>query len=290
MTSPKPIIKLHTIQQWMSVDPSVRSVIMQNIKLKDRLYRFLRAKSEQELLEPVKVKCRDCGGHGEVLIEPRYDGLHPSQLPHPCLLMIYNQMVGELPEQKKTEARMQLVFDLGSAVHRMFQNYGLAGAWGPHYRKEVPITAEYQELAAALMLEGSADADNILIIDDIPNSPYTYEVGVVHEYKTMKSENFQKLTRPKPDHQVQAMVYSAALDRPIVCYIYMNKNDQNLADFPVEFNYDLWNKVGGKASLLKTYVDRRELPPAEVGYHCKECGYAYQCGPYQASQQLKGKF
>jgi len=235
------------------------------------------------IAEPKWVRCSKCADSshpGYVLLEPRYDGIHPSQLSHPCLLKVYNEMVG-VEKQEKVESRIQLIFDLGHAVHHMFQTYGLNGAWGPNYKHEVTISEEHQQLAKDLMLEGHADADNILVIDDIPNSPYAYEVGIVHEYKTMKSEQFQKLTRPKPEHQVQASLYCAALNRPLAVYLYMNKNDSNLADFPVEFNADIWAKISHKAALLKNHYDRRETPPAETGFHCQDCGYAYQCETYK---------
>lgn len=287
----KQVIKVHTIAEWMALDPAIRPVILSHIKLKDRLYRWLKAKIESggtRVEQPTWVKCLDCGGVGHILLEPRYDGLHPSQIGQPCLLKTYFDMKG-VAKHEKYEARLQLTFDLGHAIHRMFQNYGLKGAWGEHYRKEVPISGDFQELAAQLDIEGSADAENILLIDDIPNSPYAYEVGIVHEYKSSNENNFKKLTRPKPEHLAQAMLYSAALNRPVVVYMYLNKNDSNLQDFPVEFNPDLWNKVGGKAHLLKQYSDRNELPPAEVGFHCNDCGFNYQCEAYQTQVLKKAK-
>jgi CRISPR/Cas system-associated exonuclease Cas4 (RecB family) len=286
------VIQLHTIQQWFSVDPTVRSVILQNIKLKDRLYRFLMNKTKGiPLVEAKWVRCSKCADSphpGYVLLEPRYDGIHPSQLAHACMLKVYNEMVG-IDQQEKIEPRLQLIFDLGHAVHHMFQTYGLNGAWGKQYSPEVTISEEHQELAATLMLEGHADAENVLVIDDIPNSPYIYEVGLVHEYKTIKTENFNKLTRPKPEHKQQAMIYSAALNRPVVVYLYMSKNDSNLADFPVEFDFNLWQQLEGKARLLVDHYKKASPPPAEVGFHCQECGFAYQCEPYKATALKRRK-
>lgn len=283
-------VKLHTIDEWMRIDPLVRVEILKGIKLKDRLYRFLLKERGKKLIQPAWAECGECKGVGHVLREPRYDGIHPSQLPHPCMLKIFHEMIGNTVEQT-FEARMLLIFDVGTAVHRMFQGYGAKGAWGPHYEKEVPISVEFQELANALMLEGSADAENILTIDDIPNAPI-YEVGLIHEYKSINSNGFEKLTRPKPEHKTQALVYSAALNRPVVVYMYLNKNDSNIADFPVPFEPELWAPIGRKAGTLKSYYDRweeaeakgapGEMPPAEPGYHCKECGHAKTCQPYKA--------
>lgn len=286
----RPVVQLHTIDQWMQIDPTIRSVVLKNIKLKDRLYAHLYGlnKKETKYEEPTWVRCSKCAESqypGHILMEPRYDGLHPSQIGHPCLLKIYNDIIG-VPSQEKIEARLRLIFDLGHAVHHMFQTYGLNGAWGKKYKHEVEISERFQPLAAALMIEGHADADNILVIDDIPDAPI-YELGLVHEYKSINDANFKKLASPKPNHKQQAMLYAAALNRPVVVYLYLNKNDSNLSDFPVQFEPTLWANLEAKAQRLKGYYDRREPPPADVGYHCKDCGYAFGCEPFKQAQPAR---
>jgi CRISPR/Cas system-associated exonuclease Cas4 (RecB family) len=285
----RPIVQLHTIQQWLTQDQALRSFILQQIKLKDRLYRFLDAqnKRDNELTEAKWIRCKRCNDSeypGYVLLEPRYDGLHPSQIGHPCLLKVYNDMVGT-PGESKVEPRLRLIFDLGHSVHHMFQSYGESGAWGPVYRKEVEVSGQFQELAAQLMLEGHADADNVLTID-IEGHPL-YEVGIVHEYKTINSNGFSKLKRPKPEHKQQAMLYGAALNRPVICYLYLNKDDSNLADFPVEFEPELWAQLHNKASTIKAFYDQGIPPQGEVGFHCKDCPYIFGCPAAKAAQAAR---
>jgi hypothetical protein len=286
----RPTIKLHTIDEWMRLDPLIKVEVLKGIKLKDRLHTWLTNRQKEVLTAPKWVPCRKCNGLGHVLMEPRYDGIHPSRVPSPCLLQIYHEMVGNVVPQK-FEARMLLVFDLGTAVHKMFQGYGKGGAWGPFYRDEAPISSEFQPLADELMLEGSADAENLLVIDDIPNAPI-YEVGLVHEYKTIHKDGFAKLTRPKPEHKTQAMIYAAALNRPIVVYMYLNKNDSTLADFPVPFEPNLWEPIRKKAETLVQYYQQSEQaqakglpqvpPPAEPGFHCNDCGHRQNCAAFKA--------
>lgn len=286
----RPTRQLHTIDQWLATDPTIRAEVLRNIKLKDRLYRWLveHEKKDKKLTEATWKKCGECDGVGHYLKEPRYDGIHPSQLPHPCMLKIFNDMIGVKGEMRH-EARLLLIFALGTAAHKMFQGYGDKGAWGPHYRKEAAIQADLQELAETLMIEGHADADNILTIEEIPG--VIIEIGLVHEYKTINSNGFEKLTRPKPEHKTQAMVYSAALNRPVVVYMYLNKNDSNIADFPVPFEPELWQTINQKCETLLGYYSHHEavtsqggtptLPPAEVGFHCKDCEHSSTCPPYR---------
>jgi hypothetical protein len=177
------IVQLHTIEQWMATDLQTQTKVLTGIQLARRLHKWMEKRQEEqnrkELLreekQPRWVPCRHCNPKnavpqsekGWILHHPRYDGIHPSQFGSTCLLKIYNEMIGE-PKREKFEPRKQLIFDFGSALHDVFQSYGEKGAWGPHYEKEVPVNREHQELAAQLMLEGSADAENILVIDDIP--------------------------------------------------------------------------------------------------------------------------
>ena len=286
VTPSRPVVQLHTIQQWFSLDQPVRVEILKALKVKDRLSRFLYSLNDRNSDEHVQVaewrRCSACAESpypGYFLAEPRYDGIHPSSIYGECLYKIYLDMTGA-PSQERVEASLRITFDIGKKVHELFQGYGRRGAWGPYYVPEPAINGELQELAELLMLEGHADADNIIVVDDIPGAPI-FEVGVVHEYKTKKSELFKKLTRPDPAHKQQAMIYAAALNRPVVVYLYLNKDDSNILDFPVEFDPAIWSVMEGKARYLKDHYDRREPPPATTGYACKECKYKSTCESYQ---------
>jgi CRISPR/Cas system-associated exonuclease Cas4 (RecB family) len=281
----RPVIQLHTIDQWLAVDASVRGVILQHLKVADRLKYWLKARAERPrsgLDEAVWVPCSKCEKKGWILKEPRYPGIHPSQLAGACQLKTYWEMEGR-EQREKHEARSLLTFDIGHALHHMFQTYGAQGAWGPHYWAESRITGTKQPLAQELFIEGSADAENILTVDSIPNAPI-YEVGLVHEYKSMKKENFEKLTRPKPEHKVQANIYAKVLNRPVVVYLYFNKNDSNLSDFPVEFEPEVWAKEEAKARNLIQMYDATTPPEGVVGYQCTQCAYAYGCDKFKSTQ------
>lgn len=270
------VVFLHTIDQWLSMDRTVRAVVLQNIRLKERLNRFLMSIDQRPPLPPQGEwkPCKKCETKGWVMKYPRLAGLHPSRLPSACLLQIYWEMKGK-KEVQNLKPDQILTFDIGHAVHDMLQGYGRAGAWGPMYEPEVKLSPERQALAARLMVQGAADAENILVIDDIPNAPI-YEVGIVHEYKTIKKENYEKLTRPKPEHKTQATLYSAILNRPVVVYLYVCKNDSRMTDYPVEFDPDLWSMIEQKGTLLVNHFQRDEEPKGDPGYGCNNCNYSYK--------------
>ena len=282
----KPVIQLHTIDQWFQVDAGIRSLILQNIKIKDRLWKWLSEKGKlPSPTEAFWAPCQKCDRKGWFEVHPRYPGIHPSQIDSPCMLKLYNELIGA-EGHKKIEPRLQLIFDLGHAVHSMFQSYGGKGSWGPHYVPEAAIDAETSELAEQLMIEGHADADTILLVD-IPESPVAYEVGIVHEYKTINSKNFAKLSRPKPEHKMQATIYSACLNRPVVVYLYFSKDDSNLADFPVEFDMQVWETVKGKIHSMLQFYNARVPPKGETGFHCQDCPYVLTCPDYKEQMSKK---
>jgi hypothetical protein len=184
------------------------------------------------------------------------------------------------------EARELLIFDIGTAAHNMFQAFGMAGAWGSYYKPEIPIEAT--EVAQDLYIVGHADADNILVIDDIAGWPI-FEVGIVHEYKTINDNGFDSLKgKPKPQHKRQATIYSACLNRPVVVYLYFNKNNSNIQDFPVQFDPTVWEDIRKRVAVVKAALIAQKEPPAEVGYHCSQCPYVYQCAAYAAAKGKKG--
>jgi CRISPR/Cas system-associated exonuclease Cas4 (RecB family) len=300
VVQPRQVLKIHTIEQWQQLDAQTQQMILVNIKLKDRLHNWFRKQQQArnsnaiqaKEKEPHWIPCPTCNlkekapvnERGWILVHPRYDGLHPSQFGEACLLKIYNEMVG-VPKQEVFEPRKQLIFDFGSALHQVFQNYGEKGAWGPMYEKEVPINREYQELAEQLMIEGSADAENVLVMDDIPNYPYIIEIGLIHEYKSINDNGFKSLRSPMSKHQFQATLYSAARNRPITVFLYMNKNDSNLIDFPIPFDSHRWAGMYSKGMDLVGYYHRQVPPPATTGFHCKECGYYYGCAAAKTAAQ-----
>ena len=278
------VVQLHTIEQWFSIDEQIRNTILKALRVRERLwvFRTLREKEKNERVEAVGWKpCRKCDQKGWVYYEHRKHGIHPSTLAStPCLLRIYYEAMG-YEAQVVHEANSLLIFDVGTAVHDMLQKFGQMGAWGIHYVPEAVVEDK------DLMIVGHADADNILVIDDIAGAPI-FEVGVVHEYKTINNEGFKGLRgKPKPQHKQQATVYSRCLNRPVVVYLYVNKDNSNIADFPLPFDPATWEALRQRAEVVRNAVLTQIPPQGTVGWHCQNCGYVYQCPVKKAADDKK---
>jgi hypothetical protein len=277
------IVKVHTIAQWQELTKEVQIEILRNIRLKGRLLEWLDLQnSKPKQLEHHTAECMDCGGVGAVIKYARLPGIHASQIGSSCMLKLYKDMEGA-EAKKVVDSKLQLVFDLGHAAHRMLQGYGLRGAWGKHYKPETRINEELQTRAHEYFIESSADADTILTIDDISNT-FIYEVGIIHEYKTINSNGFKNLTGAVPKHKQQAILYQYTLDRPITAFLYLNKDTCDIKDFVSSWDSDLWTATETKLAVLNRLYDSGIEPPGHTGFHCKDCEYSFNCSAYDQKQ------
>jgi CRISPR/Cas system-associated exonuclease Cas4 (RecB family) len=107
----------------------------------------------------------------------------------------------------------------------------------------------------------------------------------VHEYKTINSAGFAKLTRPQTKHVEQATTYAACLDAPLTVYFYLNKDDSNLQDFVIPFEPKVWEATIKKIEVVQAWVAAGVIPPWEhtsailSPRECQECGYRRICQP-----------
>lgn len=309
------MLEIMTIGDFLNLSTQQQQEIQKALRVKDRLENWLRGLNrkpgdapKQAFWKPCKFcaatatpgRCVNCHPDhpGWELVEPRDNSdIHPSQITK-CLKNLWFCCSGYAEQLvENIDPKLQMIFDLGHAWHHTVQAYGLRGAWSEKkdYRDEVPIDPDAlkadgsPELPVAhdLWIKGSVDA----IIDRyvIPNVPTLGDVVIrmVHEYKTISSGGFSSLTRPKPEHKWQAMIYSAVFDIPLVVFHYTNKDNCNNIDYPVPFDHLIWSKVREKIQKVQYYVEAGSPPPWEETSailnpnECKSCGYAHICKPPQ---------
>jgi len=311
------MLELHTIRSFQALLPNLQCEVQKALKTKSRLDEYLlslnkkagevSSPSHQARWEPCK-KCAPWGNPGWVWKEQSRDDsdIHPSQI-NKCLKMIWyscNGFVDQLEEF--VDPRLRLIFDIGHAWHDTVQRYGSRGAWcaPEHYHPECKINPDSVDkdgnplmpVASKYWIKGSADAliDNYIC----RNVPGLGEVSVrlIHEYKTINSNGYSKLTRPKPEHKFQATIYSACFDAPIVVYLYTNKDNCQTTDFPVPFDNTIWNEITRKIKVVQHYTNIGQQPPwgetsaTQNQQECMECGYRKICAPPMVKSGSSGRF
>lgn len=304
------MLEINTIADFQALPLEIQTEIQKSVRAKDRLELFLTGlnkRTGQETKPTHQARWEDCsccrpfweraGEKGRIYREQSRDDrdIHPSQI-NKCLKALFYACAGYTDSfEEYVEPRIRMLFDLGSAWHDTMQRYGRMGAWGDptFYHKETPIdpdarTPEGQPvlpIADRYWIRGSADA--VLTRYYLPQVPRVGDVYIrlVHEYKTMNAGQYTKLTRPKPEHKYQATMYSAVFDVPLVVYLYTNKDNSQMADFPVPFDYTIWTEITRKIDAVQYYVNENILPPWEQTAailnpaECMECGYRRICSP-----------
>jgi hypothetical protein len=281
------MLVVNTIQEFMILPMVVQTEILRSIKAKDRLDSFLRSMNNTPMAPAGWVPCKHClpgqpgkCGHcpadtpGYIWREVERDNsdIHPSQIDK-CLKYLVLCCSGYADQHEEfVDPKLRMIFDIGSAWHTVMQRYGKQGAWCDpgHYHPEAPIDPDALTfdgrpalpIAQQYWIRGSADALLDYYTVTVPGvGPVA--LRIIHEYKTINSNGFDKLIRPKPEHKKQATIYSAVFDVPVVVYLYTNKNNCQTIDFPVPFDYTIWQEITAKIGKVQYYVDGGYTPPWE---------------------------
>ena len=216
------MITVHSIADYYNLPEAQRTSLQYSIKTAERLDDWLRQRNSQPPT-PHKpkdhwVRCKHCidhvglcsckaeGHEGWVETEERDNsGVHPSGVTD-CLKKLYYACSGKANEHHRfVDPTLQKIFDMGHAWHHVMQEfYGKKGAWGPpeNYHPEVGIDPSEDgvwALGKQYWIRGHVDA---LLDDYRVNIAGMGEVSVrvVHEYKTIGSAGYKKLTKPKLEH------------------------------------------------------------------------------------------
>lgn len=296
------MLEINTIEDFFALSPQQRDEIQKAIRTKDRLEDFLRSQNKRIgsiiKTEPHWERCNKCKDHPGWLLKGggRDDSdIHPSQI-NKCLKFLYYSCAGYADRLEEfIEPRLQMIFDLGHAWHSIVQRYGQKGAWcaPSQYHPEVPIDPDamahdgtpIMPVAHKYWIRGHVDA----LIDKyyIENVPGTGPVSIrlIHEYKTINSSQYSKLTRPKPEHKFQATIYAAVFNVPIVVYLYTSKDDCKTIDYPVPFDHSIWSEVVNKIQTVQDFINKDQEPPWEMTSavlepsECEKCGFRGTCSP-----------
>ncbi len=298
------MLVINTISEFYSLSEHHRVAIIKALETKTKLIDWLDKKAR----EPKRWhkhrfvgKCRNCSGTGKYEHVPRDSrDIHPSQITKCLKKLWFDCSVSEHIDndgdkvpfyvwaEDYVEPYLQMTFDQGHGLHDQYQGYGRRGAWGKHYEEEVRIDPDTGELpvAEAYWIRGSVDAILAPYIIDVPGIGQV-SIRVIHEYKSIKDSEYDALKAPKPDHKWQATIYARVFDIPLVVYLYINKDSNKLKDFPVPFDFGLWEVIEKKIERVQYYVERKTLPVWEETsavhkpYECGRCPYLRLCNPPQ---------
>jgi hypothetical protein len=142
---------------------------------------------------------------------------------------------------QKQDARMQRILDQGTATHEVMQGY-----LADHPEYWFAPEARVDTVVAGVRVRGSCDGILIRRSDG-------YRFGI--EIKTKGNDAFNKLTKPDPDHILQASLYAKLNNVWWITIIYWDKDKQFLKEYPVCYDPAVWASIEERVAAIKTMAD-----------------------------------
>jgi len=194
--------------------------------------------------------------------------------PMGCGRMLYYRYIGEEPVQR-TKPRNRRIFDTGTQIHIQLQAYlnEIARRSNEEYdfNDEVGISPKTSQEANRLEIVSTTDGIFEIKLGN--------QIRFGLEIKSIKTELFDKLNGPKPEHIVQSTLYMACLDLPLMNILYYNKNTSSILEFPLVFDPEIWKAISKKILFVRMAAIENSPPPRECSMFCYECRYFHICKP-----------
>lgn len=159
------------------------------------------------------------------------------------------------------DARIMRIFDLGENIHRSIFNI--------LYRLRLGVVTEVS-IPSQEIISGRADA--ILCVD---------KENYVLDIKSINSMIFKRMTEPKEENVYQIQLYLHYFNIKKGILLYVDKDQQSMKEFFVDYDEQLCNSLLDKFKHLKVQVEKNEVPVRLADYprnwQCNYCQFKDVC-------------
>ncbi|MFE7821401.1 PD-(D/E)XK nuclease family protein [Priestia megaterium] len=221
--------------------------------------------------------------------EGRLGKFYPSSIGK-CKRAVVYQMLGY--PTKPIPGQNLLIMENGTSFHNrmedIFEKMGILVAPELSLKdEELRISGRSDAIIwNFLKSDDEEDAEEITLYDPNDKDKVIYQGPANHilivEFKSIKSKNYLKLPKSKPDKkhemQLQLYFYLTGIRRGMVYY--ENKDTQESKFFHVFYDEELVQQVKSDIKEVLDYVDRRELPEKEgnaLDIMCRYCDFRNLC-------------
>ena len=161
------------------------------------------------------------------------------------------------------EPRILMMFDHGDHIHQLIMK-PLLGIRG------VQVVAAEVNIPPQELITGRADA----ILSD-GKELYVLDI------KSINGQIFKSLNEPKAEHLNQIQLYLHFFQQKKGILLYVNKDTQELREFPVDYDSKIAQDLLRQLSELKTKIDANIIPPRipvwPEGWQCQYCQFKEIC-------------
>ena len=165
--------------------------------------------------------------------------------------------------KKEMEPNILRLFDHGDHMHQLIMK-PLLGI------REIHVVASEVNIPPQELISGRADAI-------ISSGKELYVLDI----KSMNSMIFRNLTEPKEENTDQLQLYLHYFKIPKGILLYVNKDNQELKEFLVNYDKSRVNSLLGILQDLKRKIDSNIIPDRLPGYpqvwQCQYCQYKKIC-------------
>lgn len=166
--------------------------------------------------------------------------------------------------REEMEANVLRMFEQGDHIHQLIMKSLLS-------TREIHVVASEVDIPPQELISGRADA----IISD-GKELYTLDI------KSMNSMVFRNLNEPKPENIDQLQLYLHYFKIPKGILLYVNKDNQELKEFIINYDRGLANNLLNELNDLKSKIDRNivpdRIPDYPQNWQCQYCQFREICG------------
>jgi len=165
--------------------------------------------------------------------------------------------------RKQIEPNILRLFDHGDAIHKLIMRPLLS-------TRDVHVVASEVNIPPQELVSGRADA----IISD------TKQLYVL-DIKSMNSMIFRNLSQPKQENVEQLQLYLHYFKIPKGILLYVNKDNQQLKEFMINYNQTQAEFLLNNLTKLKKQIDSNTIPSRIPDYpdswQCRYCQFREIC-------------
>ena len=219
----------------------------------------------------------------EANAEFRYDPgwFHPSSLSHQCDAFLAFAFMGT-EAKGKPRARNRRILDNGTSRDEDWKRYlheskiSVYKHWGGSPKERKLASAERYIEIPHMRIRGECD--------DVVTNRITKELSVF-EFKTMNTDEWDKLRAPLPGHVTQVHPYMFAKGILQAIILYENKNNQDTKQYNIRFDGALWQGIEMRLTNIMELVKLKQLPWRTPIPYETQCQFYHTCSTFSFKEE-----
>lgn len=203
---------------------------------------------------------------------PSYPSIHPSEVGGCPLRVAFGLRGFKRIPPSDPDPRMILRFEIGHAIHRIFQSRYRKFSSRVMFEEEVDISPDTSKVAERYSITGHCDG----VFTEIATSR---KMGL--EIKSASGRSFAGAVRLSDHYKKQATMYMACLGLDHMMFLFVNKDSARIQPVLYAFDEELWKQLEQKMDdILLKVVSGLPVDKHTNSVVCRTmCAFSWACKP-----------